>query len=941
MKFSKISMLLPALVLCCCAFIFSACGDSRLSREAPSISKANIVVTDKTIRIDGFNDALYSKDRGENWQEQNIFTDLVYNNTYFICVKLKANDEYKESAMSNVIEIKISKTPATKPMIRSNNIVIDGNRATVVGFTNALYSKDGGLNWQESNVFVNLEDAKTYFICVKIKETDTAGASEPSDVYELKMPKIKQDAPLLTQENVVYSEANNLIRVEGFGTNVLYSKDGGLTSQESNIFSNLVHGSTYKICICYKETEIYDVSSWSQIVTISLDKVIQNTPVLALANIKQDGFNLIVTGLENRVASYSIDGGLTWAEDYTNTFENLTIGQTYQICVKLEETDTHYGTGVSNVVTYTMQKIEQQAPVLTLDNIVQDDYTLTIVGFENKVAQYSIDNGASWHDSNIFTNLILTQTYDIKIRLLETDTHLSSPESVAYSYTMSKLERQAPTFDISEISQENFSIIVNQREGIEYSIDNGVNWQTNNVFDNLTIGLPYNVTIRYAENNTYNSSPSANAIEFTLQKLTPMQPVLSAENIIQDMYSLVITGFSEGTAEYSIDDGLTWRGNNRFDNLIIGNSYLIKVRLIENNNYIASVPSESYMFTLQKLIQLAPELHIINEEIDGQKFIVIQEVEGAEYKFDDGEWGSENRISADCSSSHTVYIRMAETTDYRPSDYVSLVYQLAHTNIWEFESYPTATGTNKVNEKCSVCNSIISSQNLGGLSENSNGVFISRNNGIYELNETNQIDLDTISGNIYRIAPVLTETQISDGIVSTKLNFVCEQGNITFEVFYGTIIQLDTSIYTGISQMNITIGFNTLDDLVIGFNVNNVENNYFDTLNSFVGEYKNAELSLQIKYDEGNQVFSYLLPNAKVLVGENLQDDWKTFDIQNIKINVSTTNDVTTILSFGEFIFKVQGKNLVALNDGVYTDASGEINTIYSQNTVFEKQLDE
>ena len=860
MKFSKISMFLPAVVWCCCAFIFSACGDSRLEREAPSISRANIVVTDRTIRIDGFNNAMYSVDRGQNWQDQNTFTNLIYDNTYYVCVKLLADDTYKESPISNVVEIKILKTPATTPTINNSNLLVEGNKLTIQGFSNAMYSKDVGLNWQDSNVFVNLQNGQQYSLRVKIKETETAGASEPSNVFVFQMPKDKQDTPLLIQDKVIYSENNYVIKIEGYGVNVDYSVDNGKTWQDSNVFSDLTPGSTYYVCVRYKETETLAKSDWSKPVVVSFDKVVQNTPTISTLNIQQEGYDLRVIGLENSVAKYSIDGGKTWNADYSNLFQNLQIGTTYFVCVQLVETDTHYGTEMSNIVEYTMQKIEREAPVLSINNIVQNDYDLTITGFEDYDASYSVNNGETW--------------------------------------------------------------------------------QTSNIFENLTISQTYLVTIRYAEDDTYKASDGAVAIEFTMQKLTPQAPVISSSNIQQDMYALVITGFNDGEAEYSIDDGKSWYGYHRFDNLSIGATYNVKVRLVENDNYVASEPSNSVAFTMQKLVQLAPTLEITTENIDGQDYIIITPVDGAEYQFDNGEWTEENRLATDCSVSHNVAIRMKETNDHAASDVVAQEFAISHRFItWEFETYPTLGNENTVNYACGICGTVLDTQALPAQDTENSGVYFIIDDSI-EFYTESSVTLTGSNNSIMSFVPVLTTSQIED-IKEITYTFVCDFGQVVVTRNYGEAQVLNTQMFTGLTSLSLVCTFNTLEPIEFNFKFDDVETAYEIVLHNLVGTYT-TDSGLVFEITENEGTYEYLLPNNKVMIGETLQDNWQTLNITNIVTTIKEGVEVKTLQLNGCTFVIDEERNLTALTDGVYeAGETGEISTVIQKDMVFNYTIEQ
>ena len=443
----RISVLLPTLLVCLCALLLCACGEQE--RQAPDLSRSNIVVTNRTITVNGFEGALYSKDSGATWQEENVFSELVYGSTYGICVKYAETDDFKESPASEVVEIQIIKTPAATPILRSENFVVKGNRVEIVGFENAQYSADNGETWSTSNIFANLNFGQSYNFTVRIMETADTGASAVSRAYTITIDKATQDAPLLLSERVIMNENVRNIIVNNYGGNVLYSKDGGVTSQTSNVFTNLTPGATYAICIKYAATDTAQESPWSNIVYRTFDKLIQATPMLLPSNFVQNEKSLTITGFEGKSAIFSIDNGESWSEVDANVFENLTIGATYTVRVKLTETATHYASEISAAYNFTMQKLTQTTPVITAENIEQNGQSVTINGFEN--AEYSLD-GVKWQDANVFENLNYNNTYKFYVRYKGNNEYLPSAEA-SISYQLVEQTTTEPTEPETEQAQ--------------------------------------------------------------------------------------------------------------------------------------------------------------------------------------------------------------------------------------------------------------------------------------------------------------------------------------------------------------------------------------------------------------------------------------------------------------------------------------------------------
>lgn len=114
-----------------------------------------------------------------------------------------------------------------------------------------------------------------------------------------------------------------------------------------------------------------------------------------------------------------------------------------------------------------------------------------------------------------------------------------------------------------------------------------------------------------------------------------------------------------GGAEYKLNER-EWQDSNFFGDLDNGSTYKLSVRLKESDEYYASeitvVESIKVMGT-----QTAISDTILDITTTGTS-ITVAEITGAEYKLDDGEWGSQREFTGlTANTLHTVYVRMAET----------------------------------------------------------------------------------------------------------------------------------------------------------------------------------------------------------------------------------------------------------------------------------------
>ena len=213
---------------------------------------------------------------------------------------------------------------------------------------------------------------------------------------------------------------------------------------------------------------------------------------------------------------------------------------------------------------------------VTIENIVTNHITCNELGSfiisasgGTGALAYSIDGGSTYQLDNYFPNLS-AGNYNIIARdaSLCTDTEASIITGVL-----------APTID--NLSSNNITcnnlgdltIIASGGNGsLEYSIDNGTNFQAGNTFINLT-AQTYNVVVRDASACTDHSTITiSGALAPTIDNIVKHDVTCAALGDI----TITASG-GNGTLEYSIDDGTTFQTSNSFPNLT-AQTYNIVVR---------------------------------------------------------------------------------------------------------------------------------------------------------------------------------------------------------------------------------------------------------------------------------------------------------------------------------------------------------------------------
>ncbi|MDR1054691.1 MAG: hypothetical protein LBL90_02450 [Prevotellaceae bacterium] len=190
-------------------------------------------------------------------------------------------------------------------------------------------------------------------------------------------------------------------------------------------------------------------------------------------------------------------------------------------------------------------------------------------------ASYSIDNGANWQASNVFSGLP-AETYYIKVKNAagcesgSVTVNITQP-TTALSFTKSYV-------DVLCYGESTGSITVTASGGTgtkQYSKNDGVDWQMSNVFNNLPAGT-YQIKVKDVNGcvttaQSVSISQSASALSFSTAKTHVLCYDESTGSIT------VTASGGTGTKQYSKNDGIDWQPSNVFSGLHAG-IYKIKVK---------------------------------------------------------------------------------------------------------------------------------------------------------------------------------------------------------------------------------------------------------------------------------------------------------------------------------------------------------------------------
>ncbi len=351
-----------------------------------------------------------------------------------------------------------------------------------------------------------------------------------------------------------------------------YSINGGASFQSDSIFTNLKIG-TYLLLVSDAENRFssFTIVSLEATGAPSIEQIVMASPMKC----GESGTIKIVAEGGLPPLQYSTDNGMTFQENHI--FSPVLAG-TYNLQVRNADSTC--------VVTYPSISFAPQNPISLLD--IQVTGTKPICDSTNgKIAirttggsganLYSIDNGLTFQDTNVFENLA-AGTYFIAVK----DTVLGCEKTTNDALVLDAEE--CPTCD--SLSIEVFSddptcdslngqivILVTGGSGdYNYSIDDGLTFDKSPVFSGLGAGS-YDIIVKDSTNNCEKGQEPVidlSEIDCPNCDMLEMQSFIKSPTCdsLDGRIEFSIIGGS-GVYQYSLNDG-PFQNNKIFDNLGAG-----------------------------------------------------------------------------------------------------------------------------------------------------------------------------------------------------------------------------------------------------------------------------------------------------------------------------------------------------------------------------------
>ena len=525
----------------------------------------------------------YSSDNGVTFQSGNNFSGLTAG-TYSVVV----TDE--NGCTANTFVFLTEPSQLTVNTVVVNTTCSQSNGSVTVnangGTLNYQYSIDAGSTFQSANSFAGLA---TGSFTVVIQDANGCIVSTGVNITDAPGPRI--DATNIT-DATCYNANNGTLNINASnGTAPLqYSITGGAPYQSSNNFSGLAPGNYSVVVIDANGCTV----STSVVISEPTQIVISSTPTVD-ANCfgANNGSITINANGGTSPLQYSIDNGSSYQSG--NSFSGLS-PNTYQIIVQ----DANGCTATASVnITEPTQVTITSTPTVDANCFGANNGSITInANGGTSPLQYSIDNGSSYQSGNSFSGLS-PNTYQIIVQdangcTATASANITEPTQVVISST--------PTVDANCFGANYGSITINAGGGtspLQYSIDNGSNYQSGNSFSGLS---PNTYQIIVQDANGCTATASVNITEPT-QVVISSAPTVDVNCFGANNGSITINA-NGGTSplQYSIDNGSSYQSTNSFNNISAGNYQII----VQDANGCTATTSASVTEPTQVVISSTP-----------------------------------------------------------------------------------------------------------------------------------------------------------------------------------------------------------------------------------------------------------------------------------------------------------------------------------------------
>ena len=375
---------------------------------------------------------------------------------------------YKASSAGGILKSEGQTVNVPVKTVALSGITISGAakynetlRAELTGANNEAPTGTITYEWQRDGEAISGANTSTYKLVeadightITLKVTQSSPSNEKTAITSL---VTKADGSV-TKPTVTAAKTDTTITVTAKPDDKTYeySIDGGVTWQDNNSFSSLTPEASYTVVVREKGSTTTNPGVSSNALTVKTDAKVLVLTGVSIRNLSVENgvitdvkcgqtLQAVVTETGVSGVTYQWKRGGTAISGATGSTYNPTgddVGETITVTVSKSG-----GSSVTSEATAAVTKAAAlSAPTLAVSNISKTNNTITVNGFKNNTAksveyQYAViaTNGAltesDWKDSNSFTGLTESATYNVYVRIKETTSRAASTASSALSVT--------------------------------------------------------------------------------------------------------------------------------------------------------------------------------------------------------------------------------------------------------------------------------------------------------------------------------------------------------------------------------------------------------------------------------------------------------------------------------------------------------------------------
>ena len=387
----------------------------------------------------------------------------------------------------------------------------DTNSLTLNTVENAEYSMDGQV-WQDSPVFKNLDAGTAYTLYQRLKATEDGNynaSPAASAQFSTKFTTVNPGdlSAVFKPQSYPYTGNPIAYQVPAIShvtkSTVTYTVDGQTTTAAPT------NAGTYPVTVSFTmqagTAPLDPVTS-----TLTITKVEQNAPNPPRAS--NTGTNSItVTAIPGAV--FSIDGGETWQA--STIFDGLTPDTAYTIQAKYPGDRNHEESPTSSAIIRTTRQNASagtvQSAVYTYDGTPKSLVADVPAGCTQVVQTFTGTNGTAYGPTTEPpTN---PGVYNVKVSY----TMQSGYEELQPQYATLTINKATPAKPLAPVvtGVTDSSITIDVVDGMAYSIDGGVTWQTTDTFTGLNRDTTYEIKVKAVETACYKELEGPSTMQAT------------------------------------------------------------------------------------------------------------------------------------------------------------------------------------------------------------------------------------------------------------------------------------------------------------------------------------------------------------------------------------------------------------------------------------------